>query len=140
MIVGFVISTVFWYLEMPLFTYLVLLGSALLDMVLYYRVPDVTICYRCLSQIRGEGSNPEGRFQPFDLAVGERYRQERIRIEELRKRGSTVELIASPPVRSTRREMPDARTVADLIPGPSPRRLAVEVRPHPWMSVVPDLR
>lgn len=103
-IVGFAISTVFWYLEMPLFTYLVLLASALLDMVLYYRVADVTICYRCLSQVRGEGSSPEGRFHPFDLAVGERYRQERLRIEELRKRGVTVEpspsSLSSPPVRN----------------------------------------
>jgi hypothetical protein len=50
-IVGFAISTVFWYLERPLVTYAVLLGSALLDLALYYRVPDVTICYRCLSQV-----------------------------------------------------------------------------------------
>lgn len=85
-IVGFAISTVFWYLEMPIWTYVVLLASALLDMFLYYRVPDVTICYRCLSQVRGQGSNPGSRFRPFDLAIGERYRQERIRIEELRKR------------------------------------------------------
>ena len=54
-IVGFAISTVFWYLEMPIVTYLVLLSSALLDMFLYYRVPDVTICYRCLSQVAGAG-------------------------------------------------------------------------------------
>ena len=100
-ILGFAISTVFWYYEMPLVTYAVLLGSALLDLVLYYRVPDVTICYRCLSQIRGPGSNPQGRVSPFDLAVGERYRQERIRIEELRKRGGTVESsapLSRPPV------------------------------------------
>src|SRR4051812_23618085 len=89
-IVGFVISTVFWYYEMPLATYAVLMTSALLDMVLYYRVPDVTICYRCLSQVRGAGSNEGGRFQPFDLAIGERYRQERIRIEELRQRGEAA--------------------------------------------------
>ncbi|MBV8487047.1 MAG: hypothetical protein JO161_02095 [Planctomycetaceae bacterium] len=94
-VIGFVISTVFWYLERPLLTYLVLLVSALLDMMLYYRVPDVTICYRCLSQVRGAGSNPSGRYQPFDLAIGERYRQERIRIEELRKRGASVELSPS---------------------------------------------
>ncbi len=104
-IVGFVISTIFWYLERPLFTYLVLLASALLDMVLYYRVPDVTICYRCLSQIRGAGSNPENRFHPFDLAVGERYRQERLRIEELRKRGGSVEPsstpLSGPPLKNT---------------------------------------
>lgn len=94
-IVGFVISTIFWYLERPLLTYLILLVSALLDMLLYYRVPDVTICYRCLSQIRGLGSNPENRFHPFDLALGERYRQERIRIEELRKRGRSTEPTSS---------------------------------------------
>jgi hypothetical protein len=85
-IVGFVIATVFWYFERPLATYGVLLASALLDMYLYRRVPSVTICYRCLSQYRGTGSNPGGRFQPFDLAVGERYRQERMRVEELRNR------------------------------------------------------
>ncbi len=104
-VVGFAVSTVFWYYERPVLTYLVLLASALLDMILYYRVPDVAICYRCLSQIRGPGSNPEGRFQPFDLAVGERYRQERIRIEAIRKRGDSV--APSPP------------TVADQGAGPS---------------------
>ncbi len=96
-IVGFVISTIFWYLEKPILTYVILLASALLDMMLYYRVPDVTICYRCLSQIRGAGSNPENCIHPFDLAVGERYRQERLRIEELRKRVEHVES-SSPPV------------------------------------------
>ncbi len=94
-IVGFVISTVFWYFEKPLFTYLVLLASALLDMVLYYRVPDVTICYRCLSQVRGPGTNPDSRFRPFDLAIAERYRQERLRIEEIRKRGNTAQATPS---------------------------------------------
>ncbi|WP_205678677.1 hypothetical protein [Aquisphaera insulae] len=96
-IVGFAISTVFWYLERPIYTYLILLGSALLDLVLYYRVPDVAICYRCLSQVRGEGSNPGMHLRPFDLAIGERYRQERIRAEELRLAGRSVgERIPSP--------------------------------------------
>lgn len=93
-IVGFAISTVFWYYEMPLWTYFVLMASALVDMLLYYRVPNVSICYRCLSQFRGDGSNPFGRFRHFDLAVGERYRQERLRVEELRKRQATAD---SPP-------------------------------------------
>ena len=51
----------------------------------------------------GPGSNPDGRFQPFDLAVGERYRQERLRVEELRKRGATVEPPAA--VRSPARSL-----------------------------------
>ena len=50
-----------------IFTYLVLIISIALDFLMYYRVPDVTICYRCLSQFRGKGSNPPGRFKPFDL-------------------------------------------------------------------------
>jgi hypothetical protein len=85
-IVGFAISTVFWYYEMPIPAYIVLLASALLDMVLYYHVPDVTICYRCHGQYRGKGAKPEGRFRAFDLAIGERYRQERLRAEQLRAR------------------------------------------------------
>ncbi len=90
-VVGFVISTVFWYYEMPIPAYLVLMVSMLLDFLMYYRVPDVTICYRCLSQLRGEGSNPGGRYKPFDLVYGERYRQERIRAQQLRERGALAE-------------------------------------------------
>jgi hypothetical protein len=82
---GFVMSTVFWYFYMPIIALSVLLATAALDLALYYLVPDVTICYRCLCQYRGEGANPGGRFGPFDLAVGERYRQERLRVEELRR-------------------------------------------------------
>ncbi|MDR3621776.1 MAG: hypothetical protein P4L85_20655 [Paludisphaera borealis] len=99
--VGFAVSTVFWYYENPIPAYLVLLASALLDMILYYRVPNVAICYRCQSQFRGPGSNPDGRFGPFDLSVGERYRQERLRIEELRQRGDSVK---SPPSEPTARD------------------------------------
>ena len=94
-LVGFVVSTIFWYLEKPIFTYLILLASALVDMILYYRVPDVIICYRCLSQIRGTGSNPGNHFHSFDLAVGERYRQERLRIEGLRQQAESAEPSAS---------------------------------------------
>jgi hypothetical protein len=83
--VGFAISTVFWYYEMPIWTYLVLIISIALDFLMYYKVPDVTICYRCQSQYRGKGSNGGGRYKPFDLGVGERYRQERMRAEQIRE-------------------------------------------------------
>jgi hypothetical protein len=86
--VGFAISTVFWYYEMPIPAYLVLIISILFDLVMYHLVGDVTICYRCLSQMRGTGTNPDGRYRPFDLASGERYRQERMRAEQLRERGA----------------------------------------------------
>jgi hypothetical protein len=90
-VVGFAVSTVFWYYEMPIPAYLVLVASMLGDLFLYYRVPDVTICYRCLSQLRGVGSNPGGRYKAFDLALGERYRQERLRVQQLRERGAQAE-------------------------------------------------
>ena len=92
-IVGFAISTVFWYYERPISrTWYCWRRPARL--VLYYRVPDVTICYRCLGQY---GVRVEARpFQPFDLAIGERYRQERLRTEELRERGRNIEPTASP--------------------------------------------
>lgn len=83
-ITGFALSTVFWFNFMLFATYAVLLASAALDLALFYLVPEVTICYRCLAQHRGPGATPQGRFRPFDLAIGERYRQEKIRIEELR--------------------------------------------------------
>ncbi len=83
LVVGFGISTVFWYNQQPLATFAVLIASVAIDWFLYYRVPEVTICYRCLSQIRGAGASAAHR--PFDLAIGERYRQERLRIEELHK-------------------------------------------------------
>jgi hypothetical protein len=87
-VAGFAVSTVFWYYEMPIPAYLVLVVSLLVDLFLYYRVPDVTICYRCQSQLRGVGANPGGRYKPFDLAIGERYRQERIRAQHVRERGA----------------------------------------------------
>lgn len=95
-IAGFVLSTVFWYYDRPLPALSVLLVSALVDMALFYLVPDVTICYRCLSQYRGVGSNSEGRFKAFDLAVGERYRQERLRIEQLKSDSTPTEPTAPP--------------------------------------------
>lgn len=90
-LVGFAVSTIFWALYQPVPAFAALLATAAVDVVLYYLVPDVTICYRCLAQHRGPGTNPADgpgasprRFAPFDLAIGERYRQERIRAEELR--------------------------------------------------------
>jgi hypothetical protein len=93
--VGFAISTVFWYYEMPIPAYLVLVASILVDYVLYHTVGDVTICYRCLSQLRGPRANPDGRFQPFDLALGERYRQERLRIQHLREHTEPADRIGA---------------------------------------------
>lgn len=52
---------------------LVLLAAALLDGLLYFFVPRITVCYRCRSEFRGVPLNPE--HEGFDLAVGEKYRK-----------------------------------------------------------------
>ena len=61
----------------------ILMGTAVLDLLLYYLVGNVLVCYRCLAQYRDIEHNSVHR--PFDLATGERYRQERIRLELLRR-------------------------------------------------------
>jgi hypothetical protein len=87
-IAGFAWATYYWYQVRPLAAYGVLLGSALLDLILWKKVPDVAMCYRCLGQMRGPDVKPLGRFGPFDLEVGETFRQERIRVAELKERQS----------------------------------------------------
>jgi hypothetical protein len=59
----------------------ILLGSALLDGILYMWVGDVVVCYRCSAHHRGFPPNPA--HQPFDLGIGERYRQEKLRREQM---------------------------------------------------------
>jgi uncharacterized protein (DUF983 family) len=90
LVVGFGVSTLFWYWQMPVETFAVLIGSVVLDAILYALVPDVVICYRCLGQYRGLETRGAARYRPFDLEVGERYRQERIRVAGLRERGATT--------------------------------------------------
>lgn len=58
-------------------TWAILIGTAFADGILYWIVGDVVVCYRCLSQHRGFAKNPAHR--PWDLTVGEKYRQERLR-------------------------------------------------------------
>ena len=52
------------------FTYgLSLVAAAAVDWVLYYRLPEVTVCYFCNSLYRGFAPNPKHR--GYDLNIGE---------------------------------------------------------------------
>jgi hypothetical protein len=62
--------------------WVVLLGSAAFDALLYWWVGDAVVCYRCGAEYRGFPPSPA--HGPFELGVGERYRQEKIRREQLR--------------------------------------------------------
>lgn len=77
-VVGFVISSVFWYYRMPLWSYGTLFATALIDVVLYLTVGNVLQCYQCHAQYRGLPSLE--MHEGFDLETHEKHRQQQIRL------------------------------------------------------------
>jgi hypothetical protein len=63
-------------------TWAILIGSAAFDGILYLLVGDAVVCYRCGAHYKGFTA-ADGQ-QPFELTIGERYRQEQIRRERLK--------------------------------------------------------
>lgn len=49
----------------------VLVAASSADYVLYYRLPEVTVCYRCHAELRG--FDPNEAHQPFDMHTAEEY-------------------------------------------------------------------
>jgi len=66
-------------LYLPKLAWVILLGSAAFDGLLYLFVGDVIVCYRCHARHYGLPRNRA--YQPFELPIAEKYRQERIRRE-----------------------------------------------------------
>lgn len=82
-VVGIVVSSVFWGYHMPYWTYGVLFATALIDVVLYLTVGNLLQCYRCQAQYRGvPGLEDHGG---FNLETHEKHRQQRIRLAEQAK-------------------------------------------------------
>jgi len=71
------LSCVFYYWHWIGWTWAVLIGSVVVDALLYWVVGTVTVCYRCQARYRGFAPNPQ--HHPFELEIGEKYRQERLR-------------------------------------------------------------
>ena len=74
-------STVTYFLYDKWLTWAILIGTAVFDGALYLLVGDAVVCYRCDAHYRGLPAT--AAHQPFELTVHERYRQERIRREQL---------------------------------------------------------
>lgn len=75
----------FMYCQIAYYQWLgwaILIGSAVFDGLMYLCVGDVVVCYRCNAHHRG---GPTATQKPFELVVSERYRQERLRRQELEK-------------------------------------------------------
>jgi hypothetical protein len=62
-------------------TWGILIGSAAFDGILYLLVKDAVVCYRCQAHFRGVPAREH--HEPFELTIHERYRQERLRREQL---------------------------------------------------------
>jgi len=75
-------SVVTHYLYQQWWTWVILIGSAVFDGLLYLWVGDAVVCYRCDAYYRGLA--PDAEHKPFELVIAERYRQERIRREQTR--------------------------------------------------------
>jgi hypothetical protein len=78
-----VVSSVFWYLHMPWWTYGTLFAAAFIDLVLYIVVGNQLQCYRCHAQYRGVPGLEN--HEPFDLETHEKYRQQVARLADASK-------------------------------------------------------
>ena len=74
-------STITYWLYDKWLTWAILIGSAAFDGILYLLVKDVIVCYRCDAHYHGVMATEEHK--PFELTIHERYRQEKIRREQL---------------------------------------------------------
>ena len=52
-IIGASISAIFYWFEKDLIAYGILASAALIDLVVYGRLKEVTVCYRCHTAFRG---------------------------------------------------------------------------------------
>lgn len=77
---GAIFSSIAWAYHYPVLALTILGSFGLLDMLLFWVMPDVLVCYRCRARHRVQG--PTEEFGTYDHEVGERYRQERLRLEQ----------------------------------------------------------
>ena len=52
-IVGIAISVIFYWFKRDLIAYSILAAATLIDLIIYGRLKDLTVCYRCHSEFRG---------------------------------------------------------------------------------------
>jgi DNA-directed RNA polymerase subunit RPC12/RpoP len=52
-VIGALISAVFYWFGQDLIAYSILGGAALVDLAVYGRLKDLTVCYRCHAEFRG---------------------------------------------------------------------------------------
>ena len=78
-IVGALISAAFYWFGRDLIAYGILAAAVMIDLVVYGRLKDVTVCYRCHTEFRGAY---ERRAAAFDL-----HTADVLEVEYQRRRG-----------------------------------------------------
>jgi len=61
-VIGALISGVFYWFGRDLIAYGILGSAALIDLVVYGRLKDITVCYRCHTEFRGAYERRAGAF------------------------------------------------------------------------------
>ena len=77
-IIGAMISGIFYWFRRDLIAYSILAGAALIDLVVYGRLKDLTVCYRCHSEFRGSTTPPAPGFDLHTADVLEQEYERRI--------------------------------------------------------------
>ena len=77
-IAGAVVSGVFYWLGRDVVAYGILASAALIDLVVYGRLKDLTVCYRCHSEFRGTYPRTGGAFDLHTADVLEQDYERRI--------------------------------------------------------------
>ena len=77
-IIGALISAGFYWFGRDLIAYSILASAALIDLVVYGRLKDLTVCYRCHSEFRGVYTRTAGAFDLHTADVLEQEYERRI--------------------------------------------------------------
>lgn len=77
---GFILSSIAWYFYQVYLAYGILFATALVDAGLYLWMGNVVTCYHCHAEYRDLGE--QDGYEPFDLEVHERYRQQAARLAQ----------------------------------------------------------
>lgn len=85
-VAGLAASCVAWGMRELVATFAILFSTALLDVVLYFLMPECLTCYRCAARYAGDGVVES--FGSFDLETHEKHRQTLARTQHLSTGGT----------------------------------------------------
>ena len=77
-VIGALISAAFYWFGRDLIAYGILASAALIDLVVYGRLKDLTVCYRCHTEFRGKYQRSAGVFDLHTADVLEMEYERRV--------------------------------------------------------------